>query len=144
MTRCTYDLAQPAGLDPDVFMFRHRLAAGHAGGHRSPKAAFSRFRQPIRAMRVMGMKLALEYQQDGRRQQHGGQQDRESWFHVTIFIFCAVDALWQDAYPDGYDCGLNNRTFEVNASIRLLMSVLHRIEARHRGHDSAIDGIMLP
>jgi hypothetical protein len=35
-------------------------------------------------MRVVGVKLVLEDQQDGHRQQDSGQQDRKSWFHVTI------------------------------------------------------------
>jgi hypothetical protein len=29
------------------------------------------------------MQLALEDQQDGGRQQHGGEQNGKSWFHVT-------------------------------------------------------------
>jgi hypothetical protein len=45
-------------------------------------------------MRVVGMKLVLEDQQYGHRQQHSGQQDRKSWFHVTKF--CAVGALRED------------------------------------------------
>jgi hypothetical protein len=61
-------------------------STGHARRHRPPKTAFRRFRQAVQAVRVAGVQIVLEDQQDGRRHQHGGKQDRKSRFHFIQFF----------------------------------------------------------